>query len=88
MPKPLKSHGEMKENAFLIRLGKHSGAEAVTIEGNRQITVRGPRGNREIKNHATTIWFASETSKPESNKGLLPFGWAVMEVVKEQDYAI
>jgi CRISPR-associated protein Csm5 len=73
----------LKKTAFLVRLGRHSGAEAVTIEGNRQITIRGPRGSKVIKDHATTIWLASETSKPENNHGLIPFGWAVMEVVKE-----
>ncbi|MBE0426425.1 MAG: type III-A CRISPR-associated RAMP protein Csm5 [Nitrospirae bacterium] len=81
MPRPLKSHGDMKETAFLIRVGKHSGAESVTIEGNRQILVRGPRGSKEIKDHATTIWLASEQAKPENNNGLFPFGWAVMEVL-------
>jgi hypothetical protein len=31
--------------------------------------------------HTTTIWFASDYSKPKDNSNLIPLGWAVMEVV-------
>ncbi len=70
------------QTAFLLRIGRHSGAEAVTIEGNRYIKIMQAKGQQpKFLDHATTIWLASETSKPNTNNGLLPFGWVVMEIV-------
>ena len=74
------------ENQFLLRVGKHSGARAVTIEGMREIRVKvsggGPRRkpNRwETLDQETTTWLFGEY---ESQKdGLLPFGWVLCEVV-------
>ncbi|HHT9125977.1 MAG TPA: type III-A CRISPR-associated RAMP protein Csm5 [Candidatus Brocadiia bacterium] len=69
-------------SAFLIRIGRHSGAEAATIEGNRNIKIKQAEGQPpKYLDSATTIWLASETRKPTSNNGLIPFGWAVMEVI-------
>ncbi|TAN45548.1 MAG: type III-A CRISPR-associated RAMP protein Csm5 [Nitrospirae bacterium] len=69
---------QLNKTAFLIRLGRHSGAEAVTIEGNRQIKIiKRP----EPLSYATTLWLASDEPKPKSNNNLLPFGWAVLEVL-------
>jgi len=61
----------------LIRVGRHSGAESVTIEKYRDIKIKLNRGHT-FKDHATTLWFASEARKPDHNKFLSPFGWAVM----------
>ncbi|MBI4378138.1 MAG: type III-A CRISPR-associated RAMP protein Csm5 [Nitrospinae bacterium] len=73
---------KLGKTAFLFRIGRHSGAEAVTIEGNRWIKISPPRKPVKFSDKgATTIWLASETSKPNTNNGLLPLGWAVMEVV-------
>lgn len=67
---------------FLIRIGRHSGAEAVTIEGNREIKIRGRSGESKINNMgATTIWLASEKSKPETGNALMPFGWSLVEFI-------
>ncbi|GAB6183883.1 type III-A CRISPR-associated RAMP protein Csm5 [Thermodesulfovibrio hydrogeniphilus] len=68
----------LEKNAYLIRLGKHSGAEAVTIEGYRKIRVRTNRGSEE-KTAPTTLWLAS--TDPKGNSTLGPFGWAVLEVM-------
>ena len=77
-----KFKGKLGQTAFLLRIGRHSGAEAVTIEGNRNIKIMQGKGQPpKFLDHATTIWLASETSKPTTNNGLIPFGWAVMEVV-------
>lgn len=66
----------------LIRFGRHSGAEAVTIEGNRSIKIMQARNQPpKFLDHATTIWLASEKSNPNSNSGLMPFGWAVLELL-------
>ncbi|MFN3481252.1 MAG: type III-A CRISPR-associated RAMP protein Csm5, partial [Thermodesulfovibrionales bacterium] len=75
-----------KKDAYLIRIGRHSGAEAVTIEGNRKIAImigRDKEGKMryEYKDHSTTLWLASDSPRPQNNNGLLPFGWAVIEVV-------
>ncbi|WKZ15875.1 MAG: type III-A CRISPR-associated RAMP protein Csm5 [Candidatus Jettenia caeni] len=69
-------------SAYLLRIGRHSGAEAVTIEGNRYIKImQGKSKPPKFLNHATTIWLASESSKPSSNNGLVPFGWVAMEIL-------
>lgn len=75
--------GDKKEKtAFLIRIGRHSGAESVTIEGNRWIKISPPDKPHKFSNNgATTLWLASESSKPNSNEKLVPFGWAMMEVM-------
>lgn len=73
---------KLGKTAFLLRVGRHSGAEAVTIEGNRSIKIMQGKGQPpKFLDHSTTIWLASETSKPSTNNGLLPFGWAVMEIM-------
>jgi CRISPR-associated protein Csm5 len=76
-------NGMLGKSAFLIRIGRHSGAEAVTIEGNRLITIMQKKGDppKYSKDGATTLWLASETSKPTSNNGLIPFGWALLEII-------
>jgi len=67
---------------FLIRIGRHSGAEAVTIEGNRKIKIRGQgRESWDSNTGATTIWLSSEMSKPETANALTPFGWAMVEIL-------
>ncbi len=71
-----------KQDAFLIRMGRHSGAEAVTIEGNRNIKImQGKDKQPEYRDHATTLWLASDEPKPTNNNSLLPFGWAMLEVL-------
>ena len=77
-----KFKGKLGQTAFLLRIGRHSGAEAVTIEGNRWIKISPPgKQPRFSDKGATTIWLASETSRPTTNNGLIPFGWAVVEVL-------
>lgn len=70
-----------KKNAFLIRLGRHSGAESVTIENNRLIKIRQGNKGEEYLDHATTIYLASNEPRPKNNNSLTPFGWAVLEMV-------
>ena len=65
-------------NTFLLRLGKHCGAESVTIDGLRRIKVNHGKGKdgkfiSEILDHATTYWLA------ENGEEKLPFGWCVAE---------
>ena len=58
----------------LIRCGRHSGAEAVTIAGHRDIRIMLGRGKKTFLDHATTVWLASE-SKHLNQKNAIPFGW-------------
>ncbi len=64
------------EDRFLIRLGRHSGAESVTIEGHRNIKVMLGKREKTFKTHATTLWLASEAQKSNIKENLCPFGWA------------
>ena len=66
------------EDITLIRVGRHSGAESVTIEKYRDIKIKLGNHNQTFKDHSTTIWLASEVRKPDHNKFLSPFGWAAL----------
>jgi len=74
-----------KENQFLIRVGKHSGARAVTIDGMRKIKVKvsggGPRrkpNKWETLDQETTTWMFGGSEKALNT--LLPFGWVLCEI--------
>jgi CRISPR-associated protein Csm5 len=62
---------------FLLRVGRHSGAESVTLQGLRNIKILGPRvdGKQtfDFRPLTTEKRFASLTKAGTS--GLLPFGW-------------
>ena len=77
---------ELKENQFLLRVGKYSQARAVTIDGIRKIRVKisggGPRRkpNRwETLDQETTTWMFGFNDRANSN--LMPFGWVLCEVL-------
>lgn len=75
-----------QNNMIPIRIGRHSGAESITVEEYRRIKIR--LGNKESTtlNHATTFWLSSETNKPSSTFGLKPFGWACLsEITTEKE---
>jgi CRISPR-associated protein Csm5 len=67
-------------NAFILRVGHHSGAESVTMDGARSIMIRRGRGQTSYEKQATTQWFTAD--KPDSSIGLLPFGWMLVLVNK------
>lgn len=62
---------------FLLRVGRHSGAESVTLDGVRDIKILGPRVDGKqtstFRPNTTEKRFASLTKAGSS--GLLPFGW-------------
>ncbi|MEI8267645.1 MAG: RAMP superfamily CRISPR-associated protein [Betaproteobacteria bacterium] len=63
----------------LLKVGRHSGAENVTLDGVRQIRImQAPRTPPRIAESATTIWMAAEHENV-SRGGLLPFGWLLIE---------
>jgi CRISPR-associated protein Csm5 len=65
-------------DAFLLRIGRHSGAEAVTIEGVRNIKKMRGKGQEAVYEASSrTLWLASD--KIKAKKGLIPFGWIIVE---------
>lgn len=71
-----------KNEGFLLRIGKHSGAEAITLEGARHIKIMKGKGQPpEYKEKATTIWLAAKREKAAAE--LEPFGWVFVQVLKK-----
>lgn len=74
---------DMPQGDIPVRLGRHSGAECLTIEGRRVIKIMlGPGTSPKYLDHATTLWFASPTSNPSSHTELQPFGWAGLTLLE------
>lgn len=68
----------------LLRLGHHSGAECVTVEGLRRIEVRTGRQTWETRDGATTLWLASDFRKADPrHQQCLPLGWIRLEAASE-----
>lgn len=71
-----------EKTAFLVRLGRHGGAESHTLDGVRKIKIKQRDNAFTYLDHATTIWLAAEDKK--ADKGM-PFGWAVLEMLPIED---
>lgn len=70
--------------AFLLRVGRHSGAESLTLDGVRDIQIMTPQGQpSRWEDEATTWWLAS--NRIDASTGLLPFGWLLVEVTEGDD---
>jgi CRISPR-associated protein Csm5 len=80
--KMIKTFGErFMKSVFPVRLGRHSGAECLTIDGMRNIKIMGKKGDSpKYGPNSTTVWLAGDASKATS--GLLPFGWCALEVLE------
>jgi hypothetical protein len=63
--------------AMLMRVGRHSGAESVTLDRWRCIQIRGGKNRSHWASEATTIWLAAESE--DSTSDMLPFGWVLIE---------
>ncbi len=64
--------------AFLLRLGRHSGAEALTLNGVRSIMIKGQGRDKTWESQPKTWWLAADDI---SNKqDMLPFGWVLVEI--------
>jgi CRISPR-associated protein Csm5 len=75
---------EDKESAVCLRLGRHSGAESVTIAGHRNIKIMKKKGDRpDYADKATTFWLAAETPADYEKTTLKPFGWAALGQMTE-----
>lgn len=59
-----------------LRIGRHSGAESLTVEGHRHIKIMKKRGEKPAySDKATTFWLASEMPDSKTSNRLEPFGW-------------
>lgn len=69
----------------LLRFGRHSGAESLTIEGFRSIKIMGAnRQPPKYKDKATTLWLSSDLKKPAIKKNLQPFGWTAIHALSDE----
>lgn len=76
---------ELSKNCqgFLLRVGRHSGAESVTLNGVRDIKILGKKGSQStFRSETTEKRFASENKQATS--GLLPFGWLWVESCQDE----
>jgi len=67
--------------AFLLRIGRHSGAEAVTVAGARNGNIKIMKGKGQPPEYADapkTLWLAA--NEPKQRTQLLPFGWLLVEI--------
>ena len=66
-------------SAFLLRVGRHSGAEAVTLNGLRSIKIMRGRGQRDAwEDSPRTLWLAARDTTEQ--RYLRPFGWLLVEL--------
>ena len=66
-------------NAFLLRVGRHSGADSVTLNGARKIQIKkGKNQKPEFASTSKTLWLAANA--PGQQTDLLPFGWVLVEI--------
>lgn len=65
-------------SVFLLRVGRHSGAEAVTLNGVRWIRIIQGRNNPPTYDKEPhTLWLAAEDLR--QTEGHIPFGWILAE---------
>ena len=65
---------KLADNQFLLRVGKHSGARAVTVDGERKILIMQGKGKKpKISEEETTAWLINKQ----------PFGWLLCEILEE-----
>jgi CRISPR-associated protein Csm5 len=77
--------GKLGESAFLLKIGRYSGSEAMTIENNRSVMIKVRNGPNRYDDKSTLLWMASDKlidPKSEITKLLRPFGWCVLELIK------
>lgn len=72
-------------NAFFLRVGRHSGAESVTLNNVRSIKIMKEEGNKDFKPLPTTYWLAANSRKAEK---MIPFGWMLVEIDQPADHEL
>jgi CRISPR-associated protein Csm5 len=69
--------------AFLLRVGRHCGAEALTLDGVRNIMIKGKGKDKTWESKPKTWWLAADETSDKQN--LLPFGWVLVEIDPQQE---
>lgn len=82
---------EVHEGECLLRVGRHSGFECVTIEKHCQLNPKGGKGRDSgrwgsPKKSASTFWLSSPAKMPDSYRDLLPCGWVVLKPLSDEEY--
>lgn len=75
-----------RNEAFLLRVGRHSGAESVTVSGARNGNIRIIKGRGQPPEYADapkTLWVAAD--EKDQRTGLIPFGWLLVEIQPLED---
>ncbi|MBF0121383.1 MAG: type III-A CRISPR-associated RAMP protein Csm5 [Desulfobacterales bacterium] len=71
------------QNVIPLRVGRHSGAESMTIEDHRNIKIMTGRDSKpKFQDSSTTLWLVSESKSELIN--LQPFGWAELEELTQE----
>lgn len=69
----------LKSNkALLLRVGRHSGAEAVTLNGVRSIKIMLGKDKSSTESQPRTLWLAADEENSRSE--MVPFGWLLIEI--------
>ena len=67
------------DQAILLRVGRHSGAEAVTLNGLRNIKImQGKDKPAKYELQPRTLWLAADVR--DSRSEMVPFGWLLIEI--------
>jgi len=76
---------DFSDGAWPLRIGRHSGAESLTIEGHRNIKIMKKRGERpDYLDKVTTFWLAAEAPSGYQRNNLKPFGWSSLGRITEE----
>jgi CRISPR-associated protein Csm5 len=76
---------KMPENNLPIKLGRHTGAEGVTVEGYREIKIKLKNSSKTLS-ESTTYWFVSDYKNPSLTSKLQPLGWSELEILSEDKF--
>ncbi|PLY13791.1 MAG: CRISPR-associated protein Csm5 [Sedimenticola sp.] len=77
-------HAMQNGRAFLLRIGRHSGAESVTLNGLRNIKImRGKSEKPDNQDHSKTLWLAGNERNMQTN--MQPFGWVLVEIFEKSE---
>lgn len=87
LPKGALRQAMRHHRVFLLRVGRHSGAESVTLQGARHIKIMGDKKENESwRSRPSTIWLAAGNKGDQHN--MLPFGWLLVEVLEGSEASI
>lgn len=73
-----------KSQGFLLRVGRHSGAESVTLDGLRNIKIHGPEGGKPPDYRPNTTHKSYSSTTKAGTAGLLPFGWIWIDACEDE----